>query len=485
MPSERRARDRTASWPAALALLPLGLLGAAAWYGRWVRPGADDWCFLPVVRDEGVSGLVGKFYLTDNGRIANGVLTGLYAKFGVAGHQWYALISAVLVLGVLWAVTVAALDRARLTAPRGVPLLVAAMVAAVFLLATPNTYKTFYWPASSVSHTVAPALACAALIPLLRARSRAAGKWAVAAVFVAGAVTGTLSEGVSVVVCVTLVCALAVGHLLLTGRRRAHVRIWCAAGVLGTAAGALVLLTSPGSRIRRERYGARGASLLAPESLAESLRAFAHILATLLTTWQYLGAVAAGLLLGLLARGADGRPPAGPPRRALLFGAGVLALLVSGWLCTLLAHPVFGAEVAGVSRTWNDYLLLYIALLVGAGAVLGGVPRRRERRTAALRATGAVVCGVVCVALAVPLVRLGGEMRTRAHDWDRQDRWLRSRAALGARVLPYRPLPISGMGEPFADHGRKEWPAKCVARYYRIDRITDATRHPDRAPARP
>ncbi|MEV7422120.1 DUF6056 family protein [Streptomyces sp. NPDC091212] len=478
MPPERRAGHGTAAWPAALALLPLGLLGAAAWFGRRVRPGADDWCFLPVVRDDGVSGLVGKFYLTDNGRIANGVLTGLYAKFGVAGHQWYALISAVLVLGVLWGVSVSALGRARLTAPRGVPLLVASMVTAVFLLATPNTYKTFYWPASSVSHTVAPVLACAAAIPLLRARSRAAGNAAVATVFVAGAVMGTLSEGVSVVVFVTLACALAAGHRILTGRRWSYARIWCVAGILGTAAGTLVLVTSPGSRIRRERYGAQGVSMLAPESLAESLRAFAHVLATLLTTWQYLGVVAAGLLLGLLVRGADGRPPARPPHLALLSGTGVLALLVSGWLCTLIAYPVFGAGVAGASRTWNDYLLLYIALLAGAGAVLGGALRERGRRTGVMRATGAAVCAVVCVALALPLARLEDTMRARALAWDSQDRWLRSRAALGAHVLPYTPLPISGMGEPFADHGRKVWPAKCVARYYRVDRITDATRRP-------
>ncbi|RDG37388.1 DUF6056 family protein [Streptomyces corynorhini] len=473
MPPERRTGHRTARWPPALALAPLGLLGAAVWFGRWVRPGADDWCFLPVVRDDGVSALVGKFYLADNGRVANGVLTGLYAGFGVAGHQWYALISTVLVLGVLWAVTVSALGRARLTAPRGVPLLVAAMVTAVFLLATPNTYKAFYWPASSVSHTVAPVLACAAAIPLLRARSRGARKAAVATVFVAGAVLGTLSEGVSVVVLVTLASALVAGHRILTGRRRTALRIWCAAGVLGTALGTLVLVLSPGSRARRESHGVRGVSLLAPDSLAGSLRAFAHILATVLTSWPYLGAVAAGLLLGLLVTGTDGRPRNVPPHPATLFGTGVVALLLSGWLCTLLAYPVFGAGVAKVSRTWNDFLLLYLALLVGAGALLGGALRARRRTGAA---GGVLACAAVCLALALPLVRLEDTMRARALAWDHQDRRLRSGAALGAHVLPYRPLPISGMREPFADHGRKVWPAKCVARYYRIDRITDADR---------
>lgn len=82
-------RPWTALWVTALALPPLALLAAASWFGRWVRPGADDWCFLPAVRDDGVTGLVGKFYLDDNGRVANALLVGAYAKFQVAGHQWY------------------------------------------------------------------------------------------------------------------------------------------------------------------------------------------------------------------------------------------------------------------------------------------------------------------------------------------------------------------------------------------------------------
>ncbi len=49
------SRPWTALWVTALALPPLALLAAAAWAGRWVRPGADDWCFLPLVRDEGVA----------------------------------------------------------------------------------------------------------------------------------------------------------------------------------------------------------------------------------------------------------------------------------------------------------------------------------------------------------------------------------------------------------------------------------------------
>ena len=84
---QRSDRPWTALWVSALALPPLALLAAASWFGRWVRPGADDWCFLPVVRDDGVTGLVGKFYFDDNGRVANALLVGAYAKFQLAGHQ--------------------------------------------------------------------------------------------------------------------------------------------------------------------------------------------------------------------------------------------------------------------------------------------------------------------------------------------------------------------------------------------------------------
>ncbi|MFE4651990.1 DUF6056 family protein [Streptomyces sp. NPDC056707] len=472
--STEAVRPRTGRRPAALCLLPLGLLGVAAWFGRWVRPGGDEWCFLPVVRDEGLSGMVGKFYLGDNGRVTNAVLVWAYARFGVAGHQWFGLVSGGVMLGILWAVTVSALRRAGLTAPRGVPLFVASMVTAVFLFATPNTYKTFYWPAASVSHTLAPVLACAAALPLLRARSRRGRRIALVSVFAAGLCIGTLSEETSVVVLVVLSAVL----LLLAGQRRGYARGWCLTGMAGTGIGTLVLYTSPGARIRRGRFGTDGVSFLAPDSLLGSLRGFGHILGTLLTTWAYSGAVAAGVLLGLLIRGPGGRRVVLPVRRRRLVCVAVLAFLLSGYLCTLVAYPVFGERVTTSTRIWNDYLLLYIAVLVGAGALLGLALGRRTRHTGAVQAAGAAVCVAVCLALAVPLWRLEADMRVRAVKWDHQDRWLRARVAAGDRVLPYTPVSVSGMVEPFRQHGRRVWPAPCVADYYHLERITYSLRLP-------
>lgn len=142
---KRIASRGTTVWTTALVLLPLGLLSAAVWIGRLVRPGADDWCFLPVVRDDGASGLIGKFYFQDNGRLANALLVVAYAAFGVPGHRWFALVTGILILGILWAVTASALRSAGMHTARAIPPLVAAMMTVVFLFATQNTYKTFYW----------------------------------------------------------------------------------------------------------------------------------------------------------------------------------------------------------------------------------------------------------------------------------------------------------------------------------------------------
>ncbi|MEU5716268.1 DUF6056 family protein [Streptomyces sp. NPDC020403] len=470
------ARPWTDLWRPALAVPFLVLLGAASWFGRWVRPGADDWCFLPVVRDEGIAGIVGTFYLEDNGRIANGLLVGAYAAFGVAGHQWFALVTGALTLGVLWAVTASALRRAGLTGPRGAALLTASVVTALFLFVTTNTYKTFYWPAASVSHTLPPVLACAALLPLLWARSRRGRIAAVGVALLAGLFIGTLSEESAVVVLVVLCATMLVGRRVFPARARRFGWAWCAAGIAGTGIGALVLLTSPGSRARRERYGAQDSTLLSPDSLIGSLRGFGEIIVTVGSTWQYLGALAVGLLLGPAVRRSDGQPPGAPAHRFLIGATGVLALLVSGYLCTVITYPAFGARVGTTNRLWNDYLLLYIALLVGAGFLLGQSLRLRTRHTGPATALCAALCLLVCVGPAVSLSHLGSSMEARAQRWDHQDRWLRERSAAGAEVLPYKPVTVSGMLEPFGRQGRNPWPAGCVADYYRLERVTYSTR---------
>ncbi|MFJ4691283.1 DUF6056 family protein [Streptomyces sp. NPDC088766] len=466
----------TTAGAALLPLLPLSLFGGAAWFATWVRPSADEWCFLPLVRDEGFMALVERFYSTDNGRIANGVLVAAYARFGVAGHQGYATISAIVMLLLLWAWAVALVRRARWRVLRGVPLFSAAMVLALFCFASTNTYKTFFWPASSVSHTFPPVLAAAATIPALLATSRRGKAFAIVFAGVVAAVMGTLSEETSVIALILLVPALLLSRRLFPAGRLAFVRAWCVAAAAGILAGTAVLLTSPGSQNRRTRHPTD--AMFAPHSLHASLRAYAHVLHTLATHWQYLGAIAVGVLIGVLVRRADGGLPRPDRRTPLLFGAGAAALLFSGYVCTVIAYPAFGPSVATANRLWNDYLFPLLLLLVGVGGLLGNLTVRRWRRGRKAVAAGAVLlCVCVTAVLAVSLRDLGSDMRVRATAWDRQDLLLRRQAAAGATVLPYERLVVSGMLEPFGGGGKHQWPASCVALYYRVEKVTDGTDH--------
>ncbi|MEU5717648.1 DUF6056 family protein [Streptomyces sp. NPDC020403] len=422
--------------------------------------------------------MVSKFYAHDNGRVMNGVLVWLYGQFGVAGHQWFAPVTAVFLLGILWTVTVLALRRAALTVPRGVPLLVASMVTVVFLLGSPNTYKTFYWPAASVSHTLPPVLACAAVIPFLLARSRRGRIFALAISLIIGLCIGTLSEQTTIVVLVVLAAALVATFWTVREQQRRGPQVCFAVGLAGPVAGALILVTSPGSRHRRGGVGAaKETSLIGPESLAGAARNFAHIVIDTASAWPYLGAVAVGVLLGLVLRGPGGATPGSLRRPVLVVGAGAVTFLVSGYLATLVAYPVFHAGVVASTRLWNDFLFLYVVLLTGLGSLVGLALQKARPRVGAVRWGTAVLCAGACIALAPPLVHLGNQMRVRAHDWERQDQWIRTQVAHGAQVVPYTPTPISRMTEPFGN-GKRSWSTACVARYYDVKRVDYSPRLP-------
>ncbi|MFE1050631.1 DUF6056 family protein [Streptomyces olivaceus] len=427
------------------------------------------------MRDEGFMALVDKFYSTDNGRIANGVLVASYSSFGVPGQQWYAGISAIVMLALLWAWAAALRRSSGWQVPRGVPLFSAAVILALFCFASTNTYKTFFWPASSVSHTFPPVLAAATTIPALLANSRRGRACAIASACVVGAIMGTLSEETSVVALTLLALAMLLARRLFPAGRLAFVRAWCASAAGGIVLGTAVLFTSPGSQNRRAHNHA--GSMFAPESLVASLRGYAHILLTFATNWQYLGAITVGALIGVVARRADGGIPRPDHRAFLVLGFGVLALLFSGYVCTVITHPVFGSSVSTSNRLWNDYLFLLLLLLAGAGGLLGNLLVRRYRRvTRPMAVTAAVLCTGVTVALAMSLHDLGSDMQARSKAWDSQDRLMRSKAAAGATVLPYKPLVISKMTEPFGNKNKRAWPAACVATYYHVSEITDESR---------
>ena len=464
--------ERARWWPVLLCVMSLALLAYAAWAARWVRPGGDDWCFLPVVRDGGLTAMVDKFYFRDNGRVVNAVLVWSYARFGVAGQQWFGPASGVLILLLLWAFCAAALPAAERRPPRGTALFMAATVTAVFLFGSLNTYKTFYWPAASVSHTLPPVFACAAIVPVLRATSLRGRAFALRTAAATGAALGLLSEETTVVALVALGCTVVISGRVIPAARRRFVHLWCAAATTGLVTGMLILYTSPGALHRRQSKNS--SIMLAPKSLWSPF-----------TDSVYRFEVSHGLAVP---RSVRRRRHPGLSPRACLSGTcrpreergaadRVMHRGPRGRRLRVHRHhlPRLPSRLMRSTRLWNDYLLLYVLSLVYAGALAACAWHRRGRQVATALAAGAAVYSVVCLGLAASLAVLDSDMAARASAWDQQDTRMRSQAAAGARVLPYRRLPIRKMTEPFGHGANKTWPALCVARYYRVQDITNAT----------
>ncbi|MFI8102285.1 hypothetical protein [Streptomyces sp. NPDC086023] len=53
------------------------LLSEGIFLQLYVRPTSDDWCPVYKARDLGVLGLAKDFYLTQNGRVTNALVTGV------------------------------------------------------------------------------------------------------------------------------------------------------------------------------------------------------------------------------------------------------------------------------------------------------------------------------------------------------------------------------------------------------------------------
>jgi hypothetical protein len=402
-----------------LSAVAFGLLAVAGWAGRHVRPSADDWCFLPKVRDHGVGRLVHDFYFHDNGRIANALAVGLYSRPGVAGHQVFPAVAAVAAVAVLWALAAWGCRALGVRVPGGVRPAVAGTVAALVLLAAHNPYQTFYWPAASVSHTMPPVLALGAVACALGARTTGRRVAAGGVALLTGLVLGTLSEETTVVALVALGAFLLV-HRRVTGpasRRFAAVCAGC--GALGLLAGLAVLATSPGSRSRRKRLGVDGSLSLREGAAAvhDWLRIMLHVA----TDWPYVAAVGVGALLGVVAvpvgrrpvavgrggvagvagvAGLAGRGPGAVARDEPLVGAAppgrrpvpvvrwfltalpALTFAAASLAATLVVRPAFGSWTSRSTRTWNDWLPLLVVLLVWYGALLGVVLGRWVRGAA-------------------------------------------------------------------------------------------------------
>jgi hypothetical protein len=452
------------------------LLAAASLLGLEVRLSGDEWCFLPQVRDEGIGAVVHQFYAYQNGRLFNGMVVEAFSALGVHGLQLFPAVSALVTVTVLWGLARQVWRVMDLGGPRGLRSLAAVTVAVLFLLGSANTYHTFYWAGANESHTMPPVLACAALWGALAARSPRQRTVALMSAALSGVCIALWSEETTVVCVVVLGGVLLFGRWLFAARVRTYAARWALCGLVGLAVGMTVLMTSPGLHKRRLSYGP--SSPLATESLRQALDYWAVTLAEILMTWQYAAALALGVLIGLHAVG--GRPAAfAPVRLRFLVPLSAAVFLVCGYAATVVVIPL-GHAIPHITRLRNDYLLLLILLFVVYGTLLGrAIPVRVNRGRAGRKATAVAVCalvvwGVAAASLIPPLYALGKEMRVRAAQWDRQSEWLHRQAAGGATTLPYKPLPIQGLAEPFqlARPRPTDWVARCAAQYYRVDTMT-------------
>ncbi|MFJ3960915.1 hypothetical protein [Streptomyces sp. NPDC090036] len=477
-----------------LAAAAGALIAVGCFLGLYVRPTSDDWCAAWKSRDLGVLGITHDFYATQNGRITNAFLSGIVYGDGLAGVKILPTVIAVtftaglVLLGIQF-------FRYLGGRPRVMFLIAAALaLQALLYYGGTRTYQVLLWAPATISHTVPAVIGAWALLLAIRTvrRPRGAPRTAgFAAAFVIGFAIGTLSESFALV---SGLLAAALALLALPGLKLARTWLpftWCLLWCAGLVVGLAVLYTSPGARWRRAQQPPKDSMLSATE-LRGTFEDWQLMWDSVSGQWAYLGAVAVGLLLGLVAGiGASGPAPSAVhgsrepgravPRRMLiaLLLLPVPVVLLGSFAVVLGLRSGYGPSGWTYARTWTNYLVLMELALCVYGVLLGAWARRflarREAAAVALPAAAVAAAGLAVASLAVlvPNVKqLTTTTVTRAVAWDAQNSRIRTEAAAGAGDLGYRRMPIGSLAEPFftSDYER-DWVAACIANWYGIDRI--------------
>ncbi|MEV2266684.1 hypothetical protein [Nonomuraea africana] len=455
----RGLRLEAVAWVVAGLFVAFG--GVVAFFGLFVRPASDDYRLATFTREGGLPGIIAIFHTNLTGRVGNAFLAGLVYFEPELGMRSIGLLS---YAGLAAAVGLLSHGVAKQLGARGAtaPVLLGLGAAAIILMDQPRAYQTLYWAPGVITHTIPPILLIAMCGMALAARTRRARIAANVTGLAGGLFLGTVSESITLVGLV--LGALSAVTYVLVRRGRSLLLTFMACLNAGLCAGLAVIWTTPAGAKRR-----RDESPFALEVFQDAATMAAAALRQVLVNSAPLAAVAVGLLVGLLVR-VELRVTAS--RLTWLVLCPALAVVGSAFAVQYALRFGYGPDPGWVPyRAWLNFTFVLQLAGVWYGVLLATVMWRQSVR----RAVTAAACSVLLVAAvadyAEDLRRLGRKMIVRSVAWDLQAARIERLRDQGQRIVPYRPLQIASLSEPFLVPPAHTWISNSVAAYHRIDRL--------------
>ncbi|MFI6320711.1 DUF6056 family protein [Nonomuraea sp. NPDC050556] len=456
-----------------VVLAPLaGLCAVVAVLGLYVRPTSDDYRLAVLSMDGGILDACAEFYLRVTGRVGNALLAVLlYARPEIM----LKIIPSLTFLGLALAVGMlvgALLSRAG--RPRNLPLtaLVGMGVAALVLLGQPRAYQTLFWAPGVISHTL-PSIVLIVLVALaLRCGPRFRLPF-LGVAFVLALLLGTTSEPA------TLVWLVVYGFICLThlmfARRWTFLLVFGAVLAAGLVAGLAIVLTSPGNGLRQAgapAWHGAASSPLDPQVIGDAASMTVAAFSELAGRGYLLAALALGGVVALHVR--DVRLARW--RLVWMVAGPVLAVACAGFAVQYAVRYGYGDIGWIVYRVWVNFSVVMVIALVWLGFLAASLLVRRGRGGLAVGLAVYPCLMLACVGYAAVLGQLGREMTERAAVWDAQSAAIARQRAFGASVVPYRPLPIAALAEPFMNGHQHDWLLGFVARFYGVAAVVRESR---------
>lgn len=366
-PSEPRRAARGPLWWAML-VLPLWVVLILCTH--WEPVMSDGWNHLWWYRSHTIGlGVLYEFfkdiYLNENPRLGQ-----LWTLLAYARGPYHVIVTPLVELGVFAMLTVLALGRWP-SVRRSDDALVAAIITAVIAACTPQLGPILCYRPFTGNYTFGLALNLLWLVPyrLEVAAPRPARIWLVPLMFVLGLAAGLSNEH-------TGLAFLAMGLVAsIVAVRRGGLRIWMIAGLVGLAAGYVLLLTAPGQHMRYQGLAEHAGILtrITDRGVFGNLRIVDMLAVAILPMLPLVG-------LALIERRTTGPATTSTTSR---WTAIVLALGGLACTLTLLASPKIGPRLYFAS----------VALIAAglAGWLAGQLRSTWVRRSAAILAAGTLV----------------------------------------------------------------------------------------------